>query len=371
MTRAGSDARPGSAVVPATGTSRDLWAEDFLGPDFQVRELPLAPDDEGEVVASLIRCAARPARAPGQSTGNHDASRVTVVLYLHGWADYFLQAELARHVAGEGIHFYALDLRKFGRSLRGWQTPGYATDLAMYDEDLAAALAAIRDDVAHLTGPGRAPAVHLLAHSFGGLVAATWADRHPGALSTLILNAPWLELQGSGLVRNIAMHLVEPVARSDPRRPFHFPEMPGYWQSMSSDAHGEWQLNPVWRPASSFPIRAGWAKAVLAGHSEIARGLDITVPVLVLLSDRTRIQAEWTAELMHVDAVIDVEETAVRALRLGRRVAVFRYPGAMHDVFLSLRRIREEAYRDVVRWVLSCSSETAASAGTAASTAPP
>ncbi|MGM9470668.1 alpha/beta hydrolase [Pseudarthrobacter sp. YS3] len=351
--------------MPATGRPSDLWAEDFLGPAFQVRELPLAPDDEGEVVASLVRCSVRPPRPHSQGTGNNDRAPVRVVLYLHGWADYFLQAELARYVASQGIHFYAVDLRKFGRSLRDWQTPGYATDLDVYDEDLAAALAAIRADVAHLTGPDAPPDVHLLAHSFGGLIAARWADRHPGALSTLILNAPWLELQGSSLVRNIAMHLVEPVARSDPRRPFHFPDMPGYWQSMSSEAHGEWQLNPVWRPASSFPIRAGWAKAVLAGHSEIARGLDITAPVLVLLSDRTRIQAEWTAELMHVDAVIDVEETATRALRLGRRVSVFRYPGAMHDVFLSSQRIREEAYRDVVRWVRSGSSETAAS------TAPP
>lgn len=226
-------------------------------------------------------------------------------------------------------------------------------------------MATIRADLAHLAGPDSTPTVHLLAHSLGGLIAALWSDRHPGALGTLILNAPWLELQGSSLIRNLAMHLVDPVARADPRRPFHLPEMPGYWQSVSSDAHGEWLLDPVWRPQASFPIRAGWAKAVLTGHAAVAGGLDITAPVLVMLSDRTRIQAEWTEELMHADAVIDVEETATRALRLGRRVAVFRYPGAIHDVFLSRQRIRQEAYRDLVRWVQSYAC------GLAASTAPP
>lgn len=356
--------QPGTQPVPPPGTIP--WAEDFLGQSFQCRPLPLTPDDEGDVVATLIRYA----RQPQQSTGNNSQRpRVKVVLYLHGWADYFLQAELAENLSALGFHFYALDLRKFGRSLREWQTPGYATDLGVYDEDLEAALTAIRSDVEHLSGPGGSPAVHLLAHSLGGLIAATWADRHPGALETLVLNAPWLELQGSSLIRNIAMRLVEPVARADPRRPFHFPEMPGYWQSISSEAHGEWQLNPAWRPQASFPIRAGWAKAVLAGHAAVANGLDISAPVLVLLSDRTRIQPEWSEELMHADAVIDVQETAARALRLGRRVAVFRYPGAVHDVFLSRRQIREDAYRDVAGWAQS--SYGAVTSGAAASTAPP
>ncbi len=91
--------------------------------------------------------------------------------------------------------------------------------------------------------------------------------------------------------------------------------------------------------ADGRPSRSaqGWTKAVLAGHAAVERKLNIDAPVLVLLSGRTRIQAEWTAELMRVDAVIDVEQTARRALGLGRRTAVFRYPGALHDVFLSRR----------------------------------
>lgn len=81
------------------------------------------------------------------------------------------------------------------------------------------------------------------------------------------------------------------------------------------------------------------------------RRLDIRAPTLVLLSARTRIQIEWSAELMEADAVIDVEETANRSLRLGRRVAVFRYPGAIHDVFLSRRAVREEACGDLAAWL--------------------
>jgi len=349
-----------------TMPAAQLWRRDVLGRRFESLELDLSPDDEGPVVATLVRhtgpgaaqgtprSAAKGAAAgpEGQPPGlPGPAGRAKVVLYLHGWADYFLQAELADHLVAGGFHFYALDLRKFGRSLRSWQTPGYTTDLAVYDEDLDAALAAVKADVANRTGIPGVPTVHLLAHSFGGLVAALWADRNPGALGTLILNAPWLELQGSSLIRNIAMQLVEPLARTDPRRPLLLPSMPGYWDSVSRTAHGEWELDPQWRPRASFPIRPGWTKAVLAGHAAVQRKLDIASPVLVMLSGRTRIQTEWSEGLMDLDAVIDVEETARRALGLGRRTAVFRYPGAIHDVFLSRPAVRREAYADLLLWL--------------------
>lgn len=345
---------------------RPLWREDVLGSRFASLELPLAPDDEGPVVATLVRHAGPDGAAAGvvaaagvAAAGPAVLGRAVpaaqapakVVLYMHGWADYFLQAELADHLVASGFHFYALDLRKFGRSLRDWQTPGYTTDLAIYDEDIAAALAAIGADIAGRTGSSAAPTVHLLAHSLGGLVAALWADRNPGRLGTLVLNAPWLELQGSSLIRNIAVHLVEPLARADPRRALLMPSMPGYWDSVGETAHGEWVLDPAWRPRESFPVRPGWMKAVLAGHAAVAQRLDIGSPVLVMLSGRTRIQAEWSEELMGLDAVIDVEETARSALRLGRRTAVFRYPGAIHDVFLSRRAVRQEAYDDLVLWL--------------------
>ena len=39
------------------------------------------------------------------------------VLYLHGFVDYFFQTHLAEFFTERGYDFYALDLRKYGRSL--------------------------------------------------------------------------------------------------------------------------------------------------------------------------------------------------------------------------------------------------------------
>src|SRR5690625_6010081 len=58
----------------------------------------------------------------------------------------------------------ALDLRKYGRSLREHQTPGFITDLSDYDPEIELALAAIRDR------HGGGVRIVGMGHSTGGLI---------------------------------------------------------------------------------------------------------------------------------------------------------------------------------------------------------
>ena len=62
------------------------------------------------------------------------------MLYVHGFSDYFFQTDLADFFAARGLAFYALDLRKSGRSRRPGHTAHYASDLASYDAELDASL---------------------------------------------------------------------------------------------------------------------------------------------------------------------------------------------------------------------------------------
>lgn len=229
--------------LPAGHTDDDtpgVWVVDVLGPDYQARTLELAPDDEGAVVATVVRHRpptdepVRPARA---------------VLYLHGWSDYFFQTGLAEHWTSRGVAFYALDLRKYGRSLREHQTPGYVDDLETYDEDLGAALAVVQDEL------GQHVRIVLMGHSTGGLVACLWAHRHPGRVAGLILNSPWLELQGSGMLRHLSSPAVAQIARFQPKAPL--PNIdPGYYhRTLAAALGGEWTYDERWRPVPSFPDR--------------------------------------------------------------------------------------------------------------------
>lgn len=316
------------------------WAPDILGEGFEQLELPLAADGEGDVVATLVRHLPRRRRFLERARPLEDVD----VLYVHGWSDYFFQRRLARFWADRGARFFALDLRKYGRSLRPGQTPGYTTDLDVYDEDIAAALAAMQPAV------GRR--LVLLGHSTGGLTLSLWAARHPDVASALLLNSPWLEFQLSG-VRTAIAPVVQMQARWRPMDAAPQVDL-GYYsraQREAADPDDPVEVNPLWRPEQTMTVHAGWLSAVLAGHARVAAGLGIAAPVCVLLSARSAPPTRWSDELTRVDSVLVVDDIARASLRLGRSVTVERIEGALHDVFLSRRHAREEAYARMDRWV--------------------
>ncbi|HWS58413.1 MAG TPA: alpha/beta hydrolase [Actinotalea sp.] len=314
---------------------RPHWVTDVLGPDYQARTLPLEDDDEGPVVATLVRYRPpspeplRPARA---------------ILYVHGWNDYFFQTGLAEYWHAQGAAFYALDLRKYGRSLRPHQTPNYVDDLATYDEEIDASLAVVGREL------GAAARVMLMGHSTGGLIASLWADRHPGRVSGLVLNSPWLELAGASFARSLTTPVVAGLARTQPKTPM--PNIdPGHYARTLLTAHGgEWDYDEAWRPSPCFPVRPGWLQAILVGHAHVARGLDLQVPVLVATSTRSLILPRWRDEMRAADTVLDVDLLARRAVLLGPVVTVVRVAGGLHDLTLSPPLVRQRFYAEVTRW---------------------
>lgn len=362
---------PSAAWPDFSATTRPgAWEPDILGEGFSYTTLPLGADAEGELCATLVRHrlpTPEPAHA-GTTAGSRlratldrlwprpsapspspaagiPARKAGFVLAVHGWSDYFYNAELARYWTARGYAFYALDLRRYGRSLRPHHlNPGFTASLDEYDADLDAALHMIRSlEGAEATGI-------CVAHSTGGLVASLWVNRHPGALHALILNSPWLEMQGSYLVRYAAQGVVEPIARRRPRAKLHLPELDNYWRSMSRQAQGSWDLHPLWRPAVAFPVTAGWITAVMAGHREVSRGLDIKVPVLVLTSKTSHLGTAFDESMLHHDSVLEVQVVRDRSLRLGSEVANTLIAGAMHDVFASQPEPRAAAYAAIDRW---------------------
>ena len=156
---------------------------DVLGAPYERRRIELAPDAEGEVVATLVSL-----RAP--------APTKRAVLYVHGYVDYFFQTHLAEFFTARGYDFYALDLRKYGRSLLSHQTPNFCRDVTEYFPELDEAIRIIRDEDGHDT-------VLVNGHSTGGLITALWAHRvrGRGLLQGLFLNSPFLEFNAPWLMK--------------------------------------------------------------------------------------------------------------------------------------------------------------------------
>lgn len=326
------------------------WQADVLGEPFEQLTLPLGEDNEGPVVATLVRSLAR--HAPlARLFGDHRPLHDVDVLYVHGWSDYFFQKSLATYWTDRGADFYALDLRKYGRSLRLGQTPGYITDLSTYDEDIAAALAAMGRP---LDGPRSDRRLVLLGHSTGGLVLSLWASGHPGAVAAVILNSPWLEFQLSAVTRAAVAPVVGLQARLRPLNTLPQVDL-GFYARAQREARGsDLDVNLQWRPEQTMAVHTGWLNAILAGHAHVAAGLSVDAPICVLLSTKSVVPTRWSDELTRADTVLVVDDIARASLRLGESVTVERIPGALHDIFLSHPEARDVAYERLDRWVMGC-----------------
>ncbi|AWB90962.1 alpha/beta hydrolase [Aeromicrobium chenweiae] len=317
------------------------WKPDELGDGYEQRTIPLGddPDGEGAIEATLVR------HTPPQDTR-------AAVLYVHGFSDYFFQKEMAEFFTDRGYAFYALDLRKCGRSRREGQTGHYVSDLQMYDRELDASLAIIRDET------GGKPVV-ASGHSTGGLIVPLWLDRlnrRPGGtkgagVAGLILNSPWFDLQGKPWMRTVGTQAIGLVAKVRPKDIIKLPPTNAYGTSLHVTAHGEWDFNTVYKPLEGFPVSYGWLTAVRRGQARLHRGLDVGVPSLVLRSTRTKFAREYSPEVDDADAVLDVRQIARWSGCLGDAVSVVPIEGARHDVFISKEEARKAAYATVDRWL--------------------
>lgn len=315
------------------------WLPDPLGAEYQYTTLDFGFDAEGPALATLVRY--QPAR---QLKNLLDRPR-GVVMSVHGWSDYFYNRELAEFWNSLGYRFYALDLRRYGRSLRAeHELAGFTENLAEYDAEINASYDLIRKEHPKLP-------ILFMGHSLGGLVLSLWAQRTTRNIAGLVLNAPWLEFQGTQFLRVPAQGILEPMVKRSPRRRLHLPELDHYWRSLSLDAEGEWDLHPLWRPRFAFNPTTGWLKTVLEGHARVAKGLDIQQPIMVLTSEQSYFSAAYDQLMQRTDSIVDVNLVRLRSLKLGSFVTNVMVPEAMHDVFTSAEPARSIAYRDLALWV--------------------
>lgn len=311
------------------------WRPDLLA-GFEQCLLPLeyhpenlGGDPEDGFGAVLVRSVERPA------TGR-------AVLYVHGWNDYFFQRHMAEYWTERGYAFYALDLRRYGRSWVEGQLRGFTTDLTEYFEELDAAvvaLAAAEHD--HLV---------LMGHSTGGLVASLYADQRPGVFGAVVLNSPWLDLQGGPLVRALGP-VIKTIGGQRPTAFLPPSDADFYSRTIHASEGGEWDYDLGLKSAAEALIRVGWFKAVLEGHARVAEGLAIQCPVLVLASTRSLFARKWSDDMKRADVVLDVEQIAKRSVQLGPVVTVVRIPDAVHDVLLSSAPVRAQAFDEITRWL--------------------
>lgn len=301
-----------------------------LGPD---------PDGEGDLVATLVR------------RGSPGPARHAVIA-LHGYTDYFFNAEFGDRFAARGFAVYALDLHKCGRSRLDGQTPHFTTDLARYDAELERSLAIVAAETGGAT-------VCMYGHSAGGLIVTLWLDRLRARsalgranIGGLVLNSPFFDLHGPAILRSAPTSAaLVALARWRKLRVIRKPTPGGYGTTLHRDFAGDFEYNLEWKPLGGFPVTFGWINAIRRGQAKLHRGLDVGVPNLILRSDRSVPEATDPEAIQRGDAVLDVAQIARWSGCVGNRTTVVPITDAKHDVFLSLPEPREAAYRELDAWL--------------------
>lgn len=272
-----------------------------------------------------------------------------IILYVHGYNDYFFQKELAEKADSAGYAFFAIDLHYCGRSLMPDDARGDMRNMREFFAELDYAV-----ELARVITKERADSLPmvLMGHSQGGLLAAFYADHRPEEkFAALVLNSPFFDFNFNWLVRNLAIPVVSEIAMYLPDFSIGSSGDPNYAYSLDKKYYGEWLYNTEWKSESRPEQFLGWVRAIHKAQEELHRGFHINSPTLVMHGDCTEKGEEWSENYMHCDGVLDVEHIEKWAPKVGSNVKTETIAGGLHDLFLSRKAVRDEAYAKAFRFI--------------------
>lgn len=315
-----------SLKIPTT------YQADVLGPDYQQLVLEFPDDYEGKVIATLVR------KKNTQAT-------TKAILYIHGFIDYFFQTEMADQFNQQGFDFYALDLRKYGRSRLGHQQLYNVRDLSEYDAEINKALEIIQAE-GH-------DAVLLSGHSTGGLICTLFAAHHPqhSLIKGLWANSPFYDFNMSEFEKNKALPQLSKLGRLLPNLTIPSGLNKWYVPSLHCHYHGEWNFNLEWKQPSYKMVKLSFVRAIHEAQKEIHAGVTLTIPTLVMHSHQTTNPKKWGIEAQTSDVILNVNDIQKYAEKMIGDISIQTIENGLHDLVLSAPKVREQVYQNLFAWI--------------------
>ena len=308
------------------------YQADVLGPDYQQLVLEFPDDYDGKVIATLVR------KKAVQAT-------TKAVLYIHGFIDYFFQTEMAEQFNQHGFDFYALDLRKYGRSRLGHQQLYNVRDLREYDAEISKSLEIIQQE-GH-------DAVLLCGHSTGGLITTLYAAHFPDhpLIKGLWANSPFYDFNMSEFEKTKALPQLSKLGRLLPNLPMPSGLNPWYVPSIHCHYSGEWNFNLEWKLPKYPKVKLSFIRAIHEAQKEIHAGVTVTVPTLVMHSHQTTNPKKWGIEAQTSDVILNVDDIQKYAEKIQGDVRTQTIENGLHDLVLSSKTVREQVYQSLFAWI--------------------
>ena len=301
-----------------------------LNNDYTSQTIKLNPDYEGEVTSVLI-------------SSNFNLGNRKSVLYIHGYIDYFFHPHLGEKFNEYNFDFYALDLRKYGRSLLEHHHPNYCKNIEEYFEEISIVIRKIQIE---------SKSIYLLGHSTGGLIASSYMNngKDRNLIDGLILNSPFLDFNQTKFEKSFSYFIAKIISKISVYSKTNGALSSAYAQSIHKDFYGEWDFNQDWKPIKGFPTYFKWIVAIATAQRKLEES-NITIPILILHSSDSIKISTFSKDAMSKDIVLNIEDIKRVGLKLGDKVTLLRIDNAQHDIFLSPKAVREDAFDKMFSWL--------------------
>lgn len=299
---------------------------------FKYEKLLLKDDYEGKVEATLI------------SSEKNKAGQIPV-LYLHGFVDYFFHPHLANEFHNHGFNFFALELRKYGHSTLQDQHPNYCRNIEEYFEEVGLALEQVYSE--------SGKKIIFLGHSTGGLIVPLYAEKgsKKELIQAIILNSPFLDLNEAGFVKSLGVPFLGIISMLFPYANLPKALDPIYAMSVHKEYTGEWDFNTDYKPIEGFPAYFAWLNAIKKGQDKIKKGLNISIPILLLHASDSFKPKKWSERVQKSDTVLNIEHMKKYGPGLGNDITLIEVQDGMHDLFLSSDLVRKKAIEEMFKWI--------------------
>lgn len=323
---------------PKTVTTDTAWHPDIL-PGYEARFVNQGEQFDGPCRSTIVRLRA-------------DRKSHRGLLYIHGFNDYFFQAEMGQRFVDSGYHFYAVDLRRYGRSREPWQYPFNIRDLRKYYDDIDSAVCQMRrDGITDIT---------LCGHSTGGLTVTAYAvdksDRIP--VDRVITDSPFYAWNFNSTYRHLLIPTIRNLSTLIKNVKVPQGHCDGYAYSLLKEYDGEWTYDTDWKMIYSPPVTFSWIGQIQSTQNKVKKHADrLRVPLLVMHSSRKVDGCNFTPDFRYGDAVLDPAMIRQVAEKIRKDspgpVEICTVDSGLHDLILSHLPYRDRAYDAMFRFIRS------------------
>ena len=320
-----------------------------LGEPYRVYPIETNPDSGLFFHSTLIEY---PFGSSPRADSQNNVSLRGIVLYVHGYNDYFFQKELAEKADSAGFAFFAIDLHYCGRSYVSDEPHADMHNVKEFYAELDVAVELSKKIAVDDYEEAEHIPYIIIGHSQGGLISSLYVnDRSEENFAELVLNSPFLDMNFNWFLRKIGLPILSDLALFFPDFSVGSTGDPNYAYSLLKSDKGEWEYNEDVKKSTRPEMFLHWFRAIMNAQKRVHSKLDIKSPVLVMRSGCTIVGEEWTDDYLRCDGVLNVDHIDEWAPELGEKVTTRTITGGLHDLYLSRKDVRDNAYRETFEFI--------------------